>query len=269
MEEHKALHRNLAVVASIMGDIQTEFSDLKKYTVAENEEAHKAISHGERLLKSIAQAMENVDAARADGVDVTNAEAHVLQWRARLGVFVHDCMYALQNYKSEYKERRARLRAQFLQDLRAVATGGTTFSPYGWYVLGVALLGTFNEYKEYDAATEALRHAEESGDEKYAVLATRKLQEIAQKRSEGENKKGGCFVATAAFGSPLADEVFLLRRLRDEILAVSSPGRSVVRVYYRFSPAAAAWLMRGERRRLVARKALQPVVYLCRRGFRS
>jgi hypothetical protein len=45
-----------------------------------------------------------------------------------------------------------------------------------------------------------------------------------------------CFIATAAFGSPMAPEVALLRAFRDSWLLTNSPGRIVVEFYYWISP---------------------------------
>lgn len=47
---------------------------------------------------------------------------------------------------------------------------------------------------------------------------------------------GGCYIATAVYGSYDAPEVLVLRRFRDEYLAKSVLGRSLIRTYYRISP---------------------------------
>ena len=49
-------------------------------------------------------------------------------------------------------------------------------------------------------------------------------------------KSGGCYVATAVYGSYDCPEVWTLRRFRDTTLAGSVFGRCFVRVYYAVSP---------------------------------
>jgi hypothetical protein len=71
---------------------------------------------------------------------------------------------------------------------------------------------------------------------------------------------GGCFIATAAYGSTLAHEVDVLRAFRDRYLLSNLPGRLAVSVYYRLSPPAAGWIARHDGVRGVARGALRPIV---------
>ncbi len=51
-----------------------------------------------------------------------------------------------------------------------------------------------------------------------------------------------CFIATAAYRSPDAPAVSMLRNFRDQILDASWLGRAFVQSYYRWSPPAAEWL---------------------------
>jgi hypothetical protein len=77
-------------------------------------------------------------------------------------------------------------------------------------------------------------------------------------------KGGGCFIATAAYGSPLASEVVVLQRFRDDVLLASRAGRLAVRVYYMTSPPIARFLLRHSTLRNSVRSGIvHPIVNLC------
>jgi hypothetical protein len=74
-----------------------------------------------------------------------------------------------------------------------------------------------------------------------------------------------CFVATAAFGTPLAAQVGALRRLRDRQLLSNAIGRALVRAYYADGPTLARELREHETLRRLTRSLLEPIVALARR----
>lgn len=71
---------------------------------------------------------------------------------------------------------------------------------------------------------------------------------------------GGCFIATAAFGSPLEKNVGILRAFRDTYLMKSAPGRKFVEFYYKASPPLADFIARHESARALVRLMLAPAV---------
>jgi hypothetical protein len=68
-----------------------------------------------------------------------------------------------------------------------------------------------------------------------------------------------CFIATAAYGTPMAAELTVLRTFRDEVLLTSTAGRWFVNTYYRWGRFAAAWIADKPTVRAVTRVALLPL----------
>jgi subtilisin family serine protease len=73
---------------------------------------------------------------------------------------------------------------------------------------------------------------------------------------------GGCFIATAAYGSPMAPHVKVLREMRDRFLLCNGPGKTLVAFYYAHSPAAADFIAEHAGLRAIVRVGLLPLVGL-------
>jgi hypothetical protein len=71
-----------------------------------------------------------------------------------------------------------------------------------------------------------------------------------------------CFIATAAYGTPMAGEIQVLRDFRDRYLVTNPPGRLFVTVYYKLSPPVARFIADHDALRAGIRLGLTPVLWL-------
>lgn len=76
----------------------------------------------------------------------------------------------------------------------------------------------------------------------------------------GRRESHPCFIATAAYGSPLAEEVQILRQFRDIYLAKTALGRRIITLYETHFPPFANFISHHETARSVTRALLWPLV---------
>lgn len=80
---------------------------------------------------------------------------------------------------------------------------------------------------------------------------------------------GGCFIATAAYGSSGHPDVVLLRTFRDQILAKSLLGRAFSRFYYYISPTLVLCIRGKVARSAVKCLVIVPTLRLVKRKMRT
>ena len=78
--------------------------------------------------------------------------------------------------------------------------------------------------------------------------------------NNGGGGGGGCFIATAAYGSYAAPYVLILREMRDRFLLTNSLGKSVVNLYYKYSPPLAGFIANHDNVKTLVRLSLLPLV---------
>ncbi len=79
--------------------------------------------------------------------------------------------------------------------------------------------------------------------------------------SGGQETGGFCFIATAAYGTPMAGQLQPLRRFRDSVLMTTGVGRAFVDTYYTWGRYAAAFIAERPVLRGAVRVALVPLVW--------
>jgi len=83
---------------------------------------------------------------------------------------------------------------------------------------------------------------------------------ITTPRSAGGG--GGCFIATAAYGTPMAEDVRYLRAFRDQHLLDNAAGQWFVEQYYNLSPPVADYIREHDGLKSLVRAGLAPLVEL-------
>lgn len=73
---------------------------------------------------------------------------------------------------------------------------------------------------------------------------------------------GACFIATAAYETPMATEINSLKKFRDARLNTNPMGRVFVKLYYRASPSIANFIGKHGILKWFIRQLLKPIIFL-------
>jgi hypothetical protein len=76
----------------------------------------------------------------------------------------------------------------------------------------------------------------------------------------GLTERQGCFIATAAYGNTMAQEINILRKFRDLSLEPNLIGRPLVKLYYQTSPPLAKVIARSKNMKTFRRLSLKPII---------
>jgi tetratricopeptide (TPR) repeat protein len=103
-------------------------------------------------------------------------------------------------------------------------------------------------------------------DKESAKILLQKASSIAPRDIDIQNNlkaidSSQCFIATAAYGTPLASEIFVLRELRDNYLRKNFIGAFFVKLYEKISPPIANIISKHMFLRSITRCILKPILY--------
>ena len=118
--------------------------------------------------------------------------------------------------------------------------GDVTTKLYFWSFTNELYSGEFDLPADYNTTIYPLVHFTEPG--KYTITfswiealygpviddMTESVTVSVVETREAEEAVGGCFIATAAYGSPMAEEIQILRKFRDEYLLTNRMGQALV-----------------------------------------
>ena len=94
------------------------------------------------------------------------------------------------------------------------------------------------------------------------ILAKDKNESIRVAVAANPNFRKNCFIATAAYGTAIAPEVFVLKAFRDNKLMTNIWGKFFVKCYYKCSPPIAKFIANSNLLKKIIQKILiKPLVY--------
>jgi len=109
--------------------------------------------------------------------------------------------------------------------------------------------------------TEAMNNARDAINKALKIEPENKeAKEWLAKINNEKPKSNSCFIATAAYGTPFAEEIDVLRDWRDDYLAQSYLGRAFIKTYYSLSPPVANNISTSETKKKIVRITLDPIV---------
>jgi len=94
------------------------------------------------------------------------------------------------------------------------------------------------------------------------------MQGLSKESKKSEEKKGGCFIATAVFQNQYASEVAFLRNFRDDVISRNIVGRMFINVYYMISPYIARQIAESQFIKILIRQGiLKPLIDLLSKTY--
>lgn len=241
---------NAEVASSMMDDAYQAIRNLTRGT--DNSDAIGRIHQELDTVQAV------LDKAAAAGEEITEERARAHYLRGQLL-----CEGAHSEPASTDRKHQRHMLELALENFQKALTERP--SPKTHYNAGICHANLGRKEEALQALKESAKLAEEWGETQVGLDAQKM---IAKMESEVVSKSsGGCYIATACYGSYDHPDVIALRRFRDERLMASALGRLFVNTYYVVSPCLARRLVHTSRlARFIRCTVLEPLVRRWRDG---
>ena len=115
-------------------------------------------------------------------------------------------------------------------------------------------------YDPQGVATRLCQIVQEKATHRGFISAPSYTTTSGQTVQEKTNRNSKCFIATAAYGTPMAREINILRRFRDQEMEPNRIGKHLVTLYYETSPFLASVIARSKNMQAFVRTGLKPII---------
>lgn len=95
----------------------------------------------------------------------------------------------------------------------------------------------------------------------------KQAKQLLAKIENEKPKSNNCFIATAAYGTPFAEEIDVLRNWRDDFLSESFLGQKFIKMYYSLSPPVANNINTSDTKKKIVRITLNPIVKILKGNY--
>ena len=199
---------------------------------------------------SVANCIDSVLKLIKDNVDGKEEQVKAVQEVALRCTLISSMLY--NGAKNHYFDIDFQIRNRYTQEMINNCFAATRIM----YILGDNIDLLFGDYEELHTVTASAwkdgitkhnglmsYYAHKEVNKKNIMEYVAKVQKYdsSYQAPEVNTSAGGCYVATAVYGSYDCPQVWTLRRYRDYTLAETWYGRAFIRVYYAVSPTLVKW----------------------------
>lgn len=208
------------------------------------------VYEGGNIVDLIAQPDEGYEFVKWTGDVDTIADVYA----AQITITMNNSYSITANFESWHPEPVALLMVSSTAGGSVTTPGeGTFFYPLGIEVSLVAEAGSGYQFAHWSGDVDTI-------DDVDAASTTITMDNSYSIRANFQGAGSRCCAATAAYGTPMAKEIAILREFRDEYLLTNPVGKTLVDFYYRVSPPIAGLITEHPSLKPIVRAGLAPAL---------